>query len=45
MELFLLGLVIGLSLGLVVIGFLAIGSYERGRAEELQSRHHFTQVV
>jgi hypothetical protein len=43
MEIFLLGLVIGLSLGLVVIGFLAIGSYERGRAAESQSRHHFTQ--
>lgn len=45
MELFLLGLVIGLSLGLVVIGFLAIGSYERGKTAESQSRHHFTQVA
>jgi hypothetical protein len=45
MEIFLLGLVIGVSLGLVIIGFLAIGSYERGRVAESQSRHHFTQVV
>lgn len=45
MELFLLGLVIGLSLGLVVIGFLAIGSYERGKMAESQSRHQFTQVA
>jgi hypothetical protein len=27
---FLLGLVIGVALGLVVIGFLAVGAYERG---------------
>lgn len=39
------GLMIGLSLGLIVIGFLALGSYDRGREAESQSRHHFTQVV
>jgi len=27
---FLMGLVIGVALGLVVIGFLAVGAYERG---------------
>lgn len=39
------GLMIGLSLGLIVIGFLALGSYDRGREAESQSRHHFTQVA
>jgi len=39
MEIFVLGLVIGLALGLVIIGFLAIGSYERGRdAESIHRR-------
>jgi hypothetical protein len=27
---FLLGLVVGVAFGLVVIGFLAVGAYERG---------------
>lgn len=31
---FAVGLMIGLALGLVVIGFLAIGSYDRGRDAE-----------
>lgn len=43
MVIFILGLVIGLSLGLVVIGFAALGSYDRGRDAESHSRHHFTQ--
>ncbi|HYO45710.1 MAG TPA: hypothetical protein VEY33_03370 [Gemmatimonadota bacterium] len=45
MFMFALGMMIGLSLGLVVIGFLALGSYDRGRDAESQHRHHFTQVA
>ena len=45
MLIFAVGLVIGLSLGLVVIGFLALGSYDRGRDAESLRRHHFTQVA
>jgi hypothetical protein len=45
MLIFILGLVIGLSLGLVVIGFVALGSYDRGRDAESHSRHHFTQFA
>lgn len=43
MEIFVLGLIIGLALGLVVIGFLAIGSYERGRDAESIHRRRATQ--
>ena len=35
---FTLGLVIGVALGLVVIGFIAIGSYDRGRDAALRRR-------
>lgn len=35
---FAVGLVVGLALGLVVIGFLAIGSYERGRDDIVRRR-------
>jgi len=42
---FALGLVVGLSLGLVVIGFLALGSYERGRDAESIHRRRLTQAA
>ncbi len=45
MVIFILGLVVGLSLGLVVIGFLALGSYDRGRDAESTHRHRITQVA
>jgi hypothetical protein len=45
MFIFVFGLVVGLSLGLVVIGFVALGSYDRGRDAESHSRHRFTQLA
>lgn len=35
------GLVIGLALGLIVIGFLAIAAYERGFDEAVGKRKHW----
>ncbi|MEK6206627.1 MAG: hypothetical protein AABM32_03205 [Chloroflexota bacterium] len=45
MFIFAVGVMVGLALGLVVIGFLALGSYDRGRDAESQRQHHFTQVA
>jgi hypothetical protein len=45
MLIFVVGMMVGLALGLVVIGFLALGSYDRGRDAESHSRHHFTQFA
>lgn len=45
MFIFVLGLIIGLSLGLVVIGFLALGSYDRGRDAELMRRRQVTHAA
>ena len=38
---FAVGLVIGLALGLLAIGFLALDSYDRGRDELVLRRHDF----
>jgi hypothetical protein len=38
MEALLVGLMIGVAFGVLVVGFLAVGSYERGFNEALQSR-------
>lgn len=38
METFMVGLFIGVALGLVVIGFLAVGAYDRGFNEALLRR-------
>jgi hypothetical protein len=35
---FMAGLMVGLAVGLIVVGFLAIGSYNRGYDEALQRR-------
>jgi hypothetical protein len=45
MFIFVLGMVIGLSLGLVVIGFLALGSYDRGREAASAQRRRVTQAA
>ncbi len=41
MEIFAVGLVLGLALGLIVIGFLAIAAYERGYDEAIGRRKHW----
>ncbi len=38
MEAFLVGLVIGVAFGVLVVGFLAVGSYDRGFSEALHRR-------
>lgn len=38
MEAFMVGLMIGVAFGVVVVGFLAIGSYQRGFDEALHRR-------
>jgi hypothetical protein len=45
MGIFVLGLVVGLALGLVIIGFLAIGSFDRGRDSEAIHRRRITQAT
>ncbi len=39
--LFAAGLIVGLALGLVTVGFLAIAAYERGIAEASAQRKHW----
>ena len=41
METFAAGLVLGLALGLIVIGFLAIAAYERGYDEAVGKRKYW----
>jgi hypothetical protein len=38
MEAFVVGLMVGLAFGVVVVGFLAVGAYERGFREALHRR-------
>lgn len=38
MEAFVIGLLLGVALGLVVVGFLAVGAYDRGFNEALLRR-------
>jgi hypothetical protein len=38
MEAFVVGLLLGVALGLVVVGFLAVGAYDRGFNEALLRR-------
>jgi hypothetical protein len=38
MVIFVLGLMVGVALGLVVVGFLAIRAYDRGYDEALERR-------
>ena len=38
MDAFLVGLVIGLAFGVVIVGFLAVGAYDRGFNEALLRR-------
>lgn len=38
MEAFIGGLLIGVAFGVIVIGFLAVGAYERGFSEALHRR-------
>jgi hypothetical protein len=38
---FALGLMIGLALGLIVIGFLAIAAYQRGYEDAIGRRKHW----
>lgn len=35
---FAIGIMAGLALGMIIVGFLAIGAYERGYGEALQRR-------
>jgi hypothetical protein len=37
-ETFIVGLVLGLALGLIIIGFLAVAAYERGYDEAVGKR-------
>ena len=41
MEIFAAGLVIGLALGLIVIGFLAVAAYQRGYQEGFGRRRQW----
>lgn len=36
--LFVVGLIVGLTLGLLIVGFLALGAYDRGLREGLERR-------
>lgn len=38
MEAFVIGLMAGVAFGVIVVGFLAVGSYERGFDEALHRR-------
>lgn len=38
MEVFVAGLLMGVALGLIVVGFLAVGAYDRGFNEALLRR-------
>lgn len=38
MEAFVVGLLVGVALGLIVVGFLAVGAYDRGFNEALHRR-------
>ena len=38
MLLFAIGLMAGLAVGMIMVGFLAIGAYDRGYADALQRR-------
>ena len=38
MEAFVVGLLIGLAFGVIVVGFLAVGAYDRGFNEALHRR-------
>ena len=38
MLLFAIGIMVGLALGMIIVGFLAIGAYDRGYSEALQRR-------
>jgi len=38
MESFVFGLMIGVAFGVIVVGFLAVGAYERGFNEALHKR-------
>ena len=38
MVLFAIGLMAGLALGMIIVGFLAIGAYDRGYGEALERR-------
>lgn len=38
MLVFALGMIVGTALGIVVVGFLAVRSYERGYSEALERR-------
>jgi len=38
MALFVVGLLIGVAFGLIIVGFLAVGAYERGFNEALERR-------
>lgn len=38
MDAFFVGLVLGVSFGMLVVGFLAVGSYQRGFSQALERR-------
>jgi hypothetical protein len=38
MVLFAIGLMAGIALGMIIVGFLAIGAYDRGYGEALERR-------
>jgi len=38
MLIFAIGLMAGIALGMIIVGFLAIGAYERGYSEALERR-------
>jgi hypothetical protein len=38
MDAFFMGVVIGIAFGMVVVGFLAVGSYQRGFSQALERR-------
>jgi len=38
MVLFAIGIMAGLALGMIIVGFLAIGAYDRGYSEALERR-------
>jgi hypothetical protein len=37
-EAFFIGLIVGIAFGMVVVGFLAVGSYQRGFNQALERR-------